>query len=140
LADAEESIGVDVLPPNEPENYQEILEIMEDFLNDPQNAADYPEEYDSVSDVNERHDILIEDSFVPVISYSFAYNTRENINDNDFSYFTARFISSGTFSNWIFPNKNEFGQRTLRDVPIAQYIKTEFEYKKYWELRDQNIL
>ena len=140
LADAEESIGGDVLPPNQPENYQEILRIMEDFLDNPQNATDYPEEYDSVSDVNERHDILIEDSFVPVISYSFAFNTRENINDNDFSYFTTRLISSGTFSSWIFPNKNDLGQRTLRDVPIAQYIKTEFEYKKYWELRDQNIL
>ena len=140
LADAQESIGGDELPSNEPANYQEILKVMEDFLEDPNNADRYPEEYDSVSDVNERHDILIEDSFVPVISYSFAYNSRENINDNDFSYFTARFISSGTFSNWIFPNKNDLGQRTLRDVPIAQYIKTEFEYKKYWELRDQNIL
>ena len=140
LADAQESIGGDELPSNEPANYQEILKVMEDFLEDPNNADRYPEEYDSVSDVNERHNILIEDSFVPVISYSFAYNSRENINDNDFSYFTARFISSGTFSNWIFPNKNDLGQRTLRDVPIAQYIKTEFEYKKYWELRDQNIL
>ena len=140
LADAQESIGGDELPSNEPANYQDILKVMEDFLEDPNNADRYPEEYDSVSDVNERHDILIEDSFVPVISYSFAYNSRENINDNDFSYFTARFISSGTFSNWIFPNKNDLGQRTLRDVPIAQYIKTEFEYKKYWELRDQNIL
>jgi hypothetical protein len=140
LADAQESIGGDELPSNEPANYQDILKVMLDFLEDPNNADRYPEEYDSVSDVNERHDILIEDSFVPVISYSFAYNSRENINDNDFSYFTARFISSGTFSNWIFPNKNDLGQRTLRDVPIAQYIKTEFEYKKYWELRDQNIL
>jgi hypothetical protein len=140
LADAEESIGADVLPPNEPANYAEILQIMNEFLDNPQNAQDYPDEYDSVSDVNERHDILIENSFVPVISYSFAFNTRENINDNNFSYFTARFISAGAFSNWIFSNENEFGQTSLRDVPIAQYFKTEFEYKKYWELRDQNIL
>lgn len=140
LADAQESVGGGVLPPNEPENYKEILFEMRKFLENPQNAQDYPEEYDSVSDVDERHNILIENSFVPVTSYSFAFNTRENINDNNFSYFTARFISAGAFSNWIFTNKNEDGQRTLRDVPIAQYFKTEFEYKKYWELRDRNIL
>ncbi|WP_449566803.1 translocation and assembly module lipoprotein TamL [Lutimonas saemankumensis] len=140
LVDVQESIGADPLPENKQENYLEILGIMNDFLADPDNSELYPDEYDTVSDVDERHDILIEDSFVPAISYSFVYNTRENINDNDFSYFTARLVSAGTFSELIFPNKDEFGRRTLRDVPIAQYIKTEFEYKKYWELRDENIL
>ncbi len=140
LADALESANQPPLPPNEPEFYQEILGDMGTFLDNPDNAVAFPDEYDSTSDVNERHDILIEDSFVPVISYSFAYNTRENVNDNDFSYFTARFISSGTFTNLLYPNKNDQGQRSLRDVPIAQYFKTEFEYKKYWELGSQNIL
>ncbi|UCE94335.1 MAG: BamA/TamA family outer membrane protein, partial [Flavobacteriaceae bacterium] len=140
LVDVQESIGADPLPENNQDNYAEILAIMNDFLEDPNNSELYPDEYDTVSDVDERHDILIEDSFVPAISYSFVYNTRENINDNDFSYFTARLVSAGTFSELIFQSKDEFGRRTLRDVPIAQYIKTEFEYKKYWELRDENIL
>ena len=84
LVDVQESIGADPLPENKQENYLEILEIMNDFLSDPDNSELYPDEYDTVSDVDERHDILIEDSFVPAISYSFVYNTRENINDNDF--------------------------------------------------------
>ncbi len=124
-----------------PNNNQDILDFMTFFL-DPANGYDQsnPEEFDTVSDVAERREILIEDSFVPVISYSFVYNTRENVDDNDFSYFTARFVSSGTFSELVFPNKNEIGQRTMFDVPIAQYVKAEFEYKKYWELQSQNIL
>ena len=136
----QESIGGDVLPENKQENYTEILDAMDTFLSDPDNAQNYPDEYDTVSDVDERHDILIEDSFVPSISYSFIYNTRENINDNDFSHFTARFVSAGTFTNLVFQSENELGQRTFLDVPVAQYFKVEFEYKKYWELRDQNIL
>jgi len=124
-----------------PRDNNEILDFM-DFYLDPNNEFDQtnPDDYDTVSDVSERREILIEDSFVPVISYSFVYNTRENIDDNDFSYFTARFISSGTFSSLVFPQKNEQGQRVMFDVPIAQYVKAEFEYKKYWELRDENIL
>jgi len=113
-----------------------------DFFLDPTNGYQdsHPDDYDTVSDVNERRDILIEDVMVPVISYSLVYNTRENIDDNNFSYFTARLISAGTFTNAIFQNENEEGQRVIFDVPIAQYIKTEFEYKKYWELRKDNIL
>jgi hypothetical protein len=133
-------VGVS-LPDNEAVNNQEIIDFMDGFL-DPANGNEenFPDEYDTVSDVDERRTILIEDSFVPVISYSFVYNTRENINDNNFHYFTARFISAGTFTDLIFQNTNDLGQRTFLDVPIAQYFKTEFEYKKYWELRDNNIL
>ncbi len=129
------------LPNNEAANNEFFLRFMDEFL-DPDNGFDQtnPDEFNTVSDVDERREILIEDSFVPIVSYSFVYNTRENVNDNNFSYFTARLISAGTFTNVLFQNENEIGQRTLFDVPIAQYIKTEFEYKKYWEMRDQNIL
>lgn len=141
LNDVSESVEGESLPDNKAENNQAFIDFMDDFL-DPANGNEenFPDEYDTVSDVDERRSILIEDSFVPVISYSFIYNTRENINDNDFSYFTARLISAGTFTNLVFQNTNDLGQRTFLDVPIAQYIKTELEYKKYWELRDENIL
>ena len=140
LEDASESAGGGPIPENTSENYPLILLEMTKFLDNPDNENDFPEEYNTVSDVDERNKILVEDSFVPVISYSFVYNTRENINDNDFSYFTTRFISAGTFTSGIFQNSNDDGQRTFLDVPVAQYFKTEFEYKKYWELRDDNIL
>ena len=46
---------------------------MDDFLSNPDNEENYPDNYNTVSDVDERHDILIEDSFVPSISYSFIF-------------------------------------------------------------------
>ena len=124
-----------------PNNNEDILDFIDFFL-DPNNGYEQsnPQDFDTVSDVDERREILIEDSFVPVISYSFVYNTRRNVEDNDFSYFTARLISSGTFSELVFRNKNEAGQRVLFDVPIAQYVKAEVEYKKYWELGRDNTL
>ncbi len=118
-----------------------IIKFMDTFL-DPKNDYENtnPNEFDTVSDVEERRDILIEDVMVPVVSYSFVYNSRKNINDNNFSYFTARFVSAGAIATSIFNNKNEIGQKTLFDLPIAQYFKAEFEYKKYWDLSLNNIL
>ncbi len=124
-----------------PQNNTVLLFFMDEFLN-PNNGYEntYPLAYDEVSDVNERRAILIEDVMVPVLAYSFTYNTRENVNDNNFSHFTARLVSAGTFTSLIAGNKNEDGQRVLFDVPVAQYIKAEFEYKKYWELKKDNVL
>jgi len=124
-----------------PKNNDDILAFMDFFL-DPENGYETtnPMDYDTVSDVDERREILIEDSFVPVISYSFVWNNRENIKDNNFSYFTARFVSAGTFTKLVYRDENEAGQRVLFGVPIAQYFKTEFEYKKYWEMGADNIL
>ncbi|MCF6223445.1 MAG: BamA/TamA family outer membrane protein [Flavobacteriaceae bacterium] len=128
------------LPENKVENYNAINNEMVNFLADSDNQDNYPEDYDTVSDVSERQDILTEDVMVPVFSYSFVYNSRKNVNDNNFSYFTTRFVSAGLISTAIATNENILGQKLMFGLPIAQYFKIEFEYKKYWELRKDNIL
>jgi outer membrane protein assembly factor BamA len=124
-----------------PDNNADILAFM-DYVLYPGNGYETtnPEDYDTVSDVNERRAILIEDVMVPIISYSLIYNTRTNMKDNDFSYFTARFVSAGGITNQLVNNTNSDGQKVLFDLPIAQYFKAELEYKKYWELRQNNTL
>lgn len=141
LNDANINITGDELPENKVDNYVEINEDME-FLLDPDNGFQdtYPDDYDEASDINERQEILTEDVMVPVFSYSFVYNSRKNVNDNNFSYFTARFVSAGLISTAIAPKENAGGQKLMFGLPIAQYFKTEFEYKKYWELKKDNIL
>lgn len=123
------------------ENNTDILTFM-DFMLDPANGyqTSNPNDYDTVSDVDERRDILIENVMVPTISYNLTYNTRSNINDNDFSYFNARFVSAGGFLNALVNKTDATGQKILFGLPIAQYFKAEFEYKKYWELKQNNIL
>lgn len=124
-----------------PQQNEIILGFMDEIL-DPANDYDTtnPDEYNETSDVNERRDILIEDVMVPVVSYSYVYNSRENINDNDFSYFTARLVSAGALITSLSNQTNAVGQKLLFDLPIAQYIKIELEYKKYWQLKKDNIL
>ena len=134
------NVSQDILGEELPEDNDEILDFM-DYILDPQNDYQYsnPEEFDTVSDVHERREILIEDVLVPVISYSFNYNTKENINDNDFYYLTGRIVSSGSLTTQLASKENENGQKVLFGLPIAQYIKTEVEFKKYWDFSNNRI-
>ena len=112
-----------------PLNYIEyILDSNENFENS------NPEEFQVASNVQEQRDILIEDVLVPVISYSYNYNNRENITDNSFSTFTGRIISSGSFTSAFIKKPSDGSRKELFGLPVAQYLKTEFEYKKYWNI------
>jgi len=99
-----------------------------------------PDEFLEVQKVEERRKILIEDVLVPVISYTYNYNNRENFSDNNFSTFTGRIISSGSVTA-AFAKKNPgTGKKELFGLQIAQYLKTEFEYKKYWSINTNTSL
>ena len=93
-----------------------------------------PEEYQITSNVQEQREILIEDVLVPVISYSYTYSNREGFNDNNFSTFTGRIISAGSLTSAFIKKPSDGSKKELFGLPVAQYIKTEFEYKKYWDI------
>jgi outer membrane protein assembly factor BamA len=137
---SENILGVP-LPENNKENYELINSYMNHIL-DPDNHYEdsHPDDYDDVSDVNERKDILTEDILVPVISYGLNYSTKKNLNDQDFYFITGRVVSSGTLSTLLASKRNEEGKKVLFGLPIAQYIKTEFEFKKYWDMKNENIM
>ncbi len=97
------------------------------------------DDYRSVQQVNERRSIITEDILVPVISYNYTYNGKDNIQDKSFSFLNARIVSAGSITAAL-TNKNDNGKKELFGLPIAQYIKTEVEYKKYWRLYNNNQL
>jgi len=118
----------------------EILAFMDEIL-DPANGYEQTnlEEYNTVSDVDELREILIEDVLVPVISYTANYSTKENLSDQDFYFLSARIVSAGNLSTAIAPSTNEEGQKTMFGLPIAQYLRTEFEFKRYWNPYGSNV-
>jgi len=99
-----------------------------------------PEEFLEVQKINERREILIEDVLVPVISYAYNYNNRENFNDNSFSTFTGRIISSGSVTSAFVKKPTDGSRKKLFGLPVAQYLKTEIEYKKYWSINSNTSL
>lgn len=99
-----------------------------------------PEEYEKAKDVEERRKILTEDVLVPVMSYTYNYTNREGFTDNSFSGFTARLISSGNITSLLVKKPQDGSKKQLFGLDIAQYLKTEVEYKKYWAINSNTSL
>lgn len=97
-------------------------------------------EFLEVQKVSERREILIEDVLVPVISYSYNYNNREDFNDNNFSTFTGRLISSGSLTSAFLKKPSDGSKKQLFGLDVAQYLKTEVEYKKYWSINPNTTI
>ena len=128
-----------------PEDTQDIIWFNEDGDLNPLYSEEYIDfilagnyettnetEFLVVQEVNERREILIEDVLVPVLSYTFNYTNRENFNDNSYSSFTGRIISSGSITSAFINRPTDGSRRKLFGLPVAQYLKTEVEYRKYW--------
>ena len=98
-----------------------------------------PTEYLTVRRVKERQDIIAEDVLVPTMTYSYIFSNKENFNDNNFSFFRGRIVSSGTITSNFVKEKVD-GKKVLFGLPISQYLKTELEYKKYWDFGRSNHL
>ncbi len=99
-----------------------------------------PIEYAVVKKVEERRNILTEDFLVPVISYTYNFNSRENINDNSFLSFTGRLISSGSLTTLFIKKPKNGAKKELFGLNVAQYIKPEIEFKKYWKINSSSSL
>jgi len=95
--------------------------------------------YKTVQRVKERKNIITEDILVPAMSYSYIYNGKRGLKDNKFSFFRARVVSSGSITS-LLTAESYNGKKELFGLPIAQYVKTELEYKKYWRISNQNHL
>ncbi|PIB29772.1 hypothetical protein BFP75_02685 [Maribacter sp. 4G9] len=97
-----------------------------------------------VSRIEERRQRLTENNLIFTTNYTFNKNNRNGILDNNFYQFRFKIESAGNllsgFSNILPFNENEDGQLLVFNVPFSQYIKTEFDYVKYWDLSRSNVL
>ena len=89
--------------------------------------------------IRKRQEILTSNYVSPSIAYSVTYNTQQNYQDRDFTFFKFRLSTSGNLSSLISQEK-KLGFKTLFDIPIAQYIKADIEYKKFWKTLKSNTI
>ncbi|REH56814.1 surface antigen-like protein [Tenacibaculum gallaicum] len=127
-------------PNNTPSNSNEIIRFVTDIITDANFAASNPTEFQNVLNLANRYNIVTSDFLIPEIAYSYTYNNQENIKDASFSFFKFRIANSGNIMGLLSNNTNSLGQKTVFKIPIAQYFKTDIEYKKYWDLGDNNVL
>jgi len=99
-----------------------------------------PNEFKIAQNIKNRYNIITEDALVPSISYTFTFNNSKNYKDIDFSFFRARVVSSGNLTTLLATKKDVNNVKTLFKTPIAQYIRTDLEYKKFWNISLENVL
>ncbi|MCB0383007.1 MAG: BamA/TamA family outer membrane protein [Psychroserpens sp.] len=101
------------------------------------------EDLSTVSNIRQRRDRLTENNLIFSTSFNYIKNKRDNLFDNDFSIIRFKVESAGNLLSNISrlsnANKNSNGKYEVFGVPFSQYIKTEFDYVKYWDLGHKNV-
>ncbi len=99
---------------------------------------------DDVSSIQERQERLTENNLIFASNYTFSKNNKNGITDNNFYQFKLKLESAGNFLSglsYLTPFKeNDENQLLVFNVPYSQYIKTEVDFIKYWDLNRSNVL
>jgi len=97
----------------------------------------------SIRSIEERRERLTEDNLIFASNYSFSKNNRRGPTDNNFYQFRFKLESAGNLLSalsYIIPFNEDSRGLLVFDVPYSQYLKTEFDYVKYWDLSKANVL
>lgn len=98
----------------------------------------------TVKAINERKERLTEENLILATNFSYTKDRRDNLFDNDFSIFRLRLELAGNVlaatSNMLGLQKNNNDKYELFNVAFSQYVKTELDYVKYWDLGAENVI
>ncbi|TNJ44659.1 BamA/TamA family outer membrane protein [Tamlana fucoidanivorans] len=98
----------------------------------------------TVNGINERKTRLTENNLILSTSFGITIDERKNLFDEDFSIFRARLEPAGNIlraaSNLLNLPKDSSGRYTLFNVAYSQFVKTELDYIKHWDLGKKNVL
>ncbi len=102
------------------------------------------EDYGEIRSIQERKVRLSENNLILASNISFNSSTRTGINDNSFYTVRAKVEAAGglldLIMNRVSDKEGHTGKRTLFDVEYSQYIKTELDFVKYWDIGRQQII
>ncbi len=84
------------------------------------------------------------DHLIGGMQYNYTYSTQQIDRDTDFVYFRSNLESAGNLmymaAQWMDLNRNEEDSYTLRDIPFAQYVKADADFRYYRVLDESNTL
>ncbi|MGO4905639.1 translocation and assembly module lipoprotein TamL [Flavobacterium sp. W20_MBD1_R3] len=99
---------------------------------------------ESVKSIEERRLRLTENDFILATSFTFSKTTKKDLLDNDFYLFRTKIESAGTLLSAIAKTtsqkENVKGNYEIFNLEYSEYIKTEFEYIKHWDLSKEKIV
>jgi hypothetical protein len=99
---------------------------------------------DEINAISERKERLTEDNLIVSLNFSYIYNNRENLFDDTFSRLRTRVELAGNalalVANLANAPTNDNGNSRLFGVVFSQYVKTELDYTKHWDLGGDNVI
>jgi outer membrane protein assembly factor BamA len=102
------------------------------------------EERSEVNRIEERRQRLTENNLIFASNYTFFKNSRVDINDNNFYQFRVKLEGAGNLlsllSNVVPYNKNDRDQLLVFSVPFSQYLKTEVDFIRHWDVDDSKVI
>lgn len=128
------------LPENSPNNNSQIVSFIKQVNTDNGFQNTNPTEYQSNANILNRYQIISSDFLIPVIAYTFTYKNQSNFKDQDFSFFRIRVANSGNIMGVLSNQTNSDNKKTVLKIPVAQYFKTDIEYKKFWKTNESSVL
>ena len=108
------------------------------------NLTPQNQEFIDVANIEERRVRLTENDFILATSFTFSKTTKTDIQDNSFYLFRTKIESAGSalslISNAAQLPKNQNGNFEIFNLEYSEYIKTEFDYIKYWDLSKEKVI
>jgi len=102
------------------------------------------DEIDDVEAIGEREERLTEDNLIVALNISYTHNSRENILDETFTRFSTKLEFAGNGISLIDRIANgdtaQEQNRSVLGVNYSQYVKTELDYVRHWDLGKNNII
>ena len=96
-----------------------------------------------LNQIEERRERLTSNNLIFASSFSHSRNNRTGFTDNNFSQFKVKLVTAGNllsaFSSFVDFDKDENDKNLIFGVPYSQYVKTEFDYIKYWQISRDNV-
>jgi outer membrane translocation and assembly module TamA len=117
----------------------EAISFMNTVTNDTSFKTSNSNEYNTATNILNRYNIITSDFLIPIIAYSYTYNNQLSFKDNNFSFFKVRLANSGNILGLLSKNTNTNNKKTFLDIPLAQYFKTDIEYKKFWNFGNNSV-
>ena len=121
------------------EDANKIVDFMNTVSADTSFKNSNPDEYSINQNIRNRYNIITSDFLIPVIAYSYTYNNQTNFKDSEFSYFKMRIANSGNLMGVLSNQRNSKNTKTFLGIPIAQYFKTDLEFKHFWDLGNSSV-
>lgn len=117
--------------------------FLNDVLSEPPVVEVTNDDFETIRSIDERKSRLTENNFIMASSYSYSVTTRTNLVDNSFYIFKTKIEAAGNtlslLANVMDQPLGPNGNKTFMDVEFSQYIKTEFEFVKLFDLHKENV-